>query len=263
VVRTDVTIEAEVIHLAEVALKAGGRIDVWVNNAGVTCFGSLDATPFEPHQRVLETNVHGAMFGARAVVPIFRRQGHGVLINVGSVLSKVGQPYVPSYVISKFALRGLSEVLRTELANYPDIHVCTLMPYAVDTPHFQAGANFVGREAHAMSPVQSPEKVAAALVDLAARPRRERYVPRTAQLGLALHAFFPRLVERAIHDALSNWHFGSRQPSDASGNLWQPETARGEVHGRRLPRLSSAGLAGWFLRWLFVPQKRAARLEGS
>jgi NAD(P)-dependent dehydrogenase (short-subunit alcohol dehydrogenase family) len=135
VVPTDVTGEADVVHLTQAASRVEGRIDVWVNNAGVTCFGSLDSTPFEPHQRVLETNVHGAMFGPREVVPIFKRQGHGVLINVGSVLSKVGQPYVPSYVISKFALRGLSEALRTELANYPQIHVCTLMPYAVDTPH--------------------------------------------------------------------------------------------------------------------------------
>jgi NAD(P)-dependent dehydrogenase (short-subunit alcohol dehydrogenase family) len=264
VVATDVTRESDVKHLAEAALHARGKIDVWVNNAGVTCFGRLEATPFEPHQRVLQTNVHGAMFGARAVVPIFQRQGRGVLINVGSVLSKVGQPFVPSYVVSKFALRGLSEALRTELANYPRIHVCTLMPYAVDTPHFQAGANFVGREAHPMPPVQAPEKVAVALVDLATNPQRDRYVPRTAELGLALHALFPRFVEQAIHDALSTWHFGLPQPMDASGNLWHPEPAGGEVHGRRRPRLRSTGLAGWFVRWLFASHgpKLAPRLGG-
>src|SRR4051812_44334067 len=119
---TDVTIEADVQRLAARALELSGRIDVWVNNAGVSTFGLLDGTPFEPHRRVIETNVFGAMYGARAVIPIFRKQQRGVLINVGSILGKVGQPFVPSYIISKFAVRGLSEALRAELAHFSDVH---------------------------------------------------------------------------------------------------------------------------------------------
>jgi NAD(P)-dependent dehydrogenase (short-subunit alcohol dehydrogenase family) len=244
---TDVTREEDVAQLLESAQQLTGGIDVWVNNAGVTAFGTLENIPIEDHRRVLEINLWGAVHCARAVVPVFRRQGHGVMINVGSILSKVGQPFVPSYVISKFALRGLTEALRAELADQPHIHVCTLLPYAIDTPHFQVGANLVGRKPYSMPPVQSPEHVARQLVALAERPRRELHVPRIAALGLGLHALFPRLVESIIHDSLSRWHLGAGQERDAQGNLWSPSLEPPSVHGERKPRLSLPSLIGWVL----------------
>lgn len=246
VVPTDVTDEGAVQRLLERALSVSGSVDAWVNNAGVTSFGSLSQTPLADLQRVVEINLWGSVYGARAVVPVFERQGYGVLVNVGSVLSQVGQPFVPAYVISKFALRGLSEALRAELVGKRDIHVCTLLPYAIDTPHFQVGANLIGRKPYAMPPVQSPEKVAAALVDLVEHPRRELHVPRSAVIGLALHALFPRLVEHVIHDTLARWHLGEPEPRKEQGNLWQPPVEEAPaIHGRRAPRLDLTQLIGW------------------
>lgn len=253
----DVTREQDVQGLAAYALEQLGRIDVWVNNAGVTFFGLLEATPFEEHRRVIETNVYGAMFGARAVVPIFRKQGRGVLINVGSILSKIGQAFVPSYVISKFGLRGLSEALRVELADYPEVHVCTLFPYAVDTQHFQVGANQVGRQALPMQPVQSPERVAGALVGLAERPRRERHVPRYAVLGLLWHALTPRTVEQLLLAALRKWHFSDQLEPPTVGSLYAPREQQGSVHGSRKPRVSVTRFAIWAARQLIRIQARA------
>jgi NAD(P)-dependent dehydrogenase (short-subunit alcohol dehydrogenase family) len=246
-VTTDVTDERAVAELASRALSWGGTIDAWVNNAGVTSFGSVESSPLDVLRRVLETNLWGSIYGARAVVPIFRRQGHGVLVNVGSILSKVGQPFVPAYVISKFALHGLSEALRAELTDAPGVQVCTLLPYTIDTPHFQDAANLLGRKPYAMPPVQAPEKVARALCDLIERPRRELHVPRSAVLGLALHALFPALVEDMIREALSRWHFGGRQIGDPRGNLWRPALEPAAVHGQRPPRLSLPSLLGWLL----------------
>jgi NAD(P)-dependent dehydrogenase (short-subunit alcohol dehydrogenase family) len=249
---TDVTNEAEVRSLAEHAASHTGRIDVWINNAGATLFGALDDGPFEAHRRVIETNLFGAIFGARAVLPFFRQQERGVIINVGSVLSKIGQPFVPSYVISKFGLHGLSEALRAEVAAQPDIHVCTLYPYAVNTQHFESGANYVGWDAHAMPPAQAPEKVAHAMLELARSPRRERYVPRSAVLGLALHVFMPRTVERLVHDALSRWHFGTTPQARTAGNLFHPVSERGAVHGERPPQLTTPRLLLWTIARLFT-----------
>jgi short-subunit dehydrogenase len=243
-----VTREAEVDGLCNAALEGFGRIDVWVNNAGVTAFGRLDQGTFEAHRRVIETNLFGAMYGARAVLPVFRRQGRGVLINVGSVLSQIGQPFVPSYVISKFALRGLTEALRAEVANTLGIHVCSLLPYAVDTEHFESGANLVGLDAHPLPPTQAPEKVARALADLAAHPRREVHVPRVAALGLCAHALFPRSVERVIFDVLARWHFGDERLPYDLGNLYRPEREGGDTHGERQARVGSTTLALFALR---------------
>lgn len=159
----------------------------------------------------------------------------------------MGQPFGPAYVISKFALHGLSEALRAEYASSPNIHVCTLLPYTIDTPHFQAGANLVGRQAFAMAPVQQPERVACALADLIERPRRELHVPRVALLGLALHALLPATVEHVVHRALSRWHLGGRQELELRGNLWEPSRDVPAVHGERPPRLGMASLFGWIL----------------
>jgi short-subunit dehydrogenase len=248
VVVCDVTIEADTQNLAAQAMAHAGRVDVWVNNAGVTVFAPLEQAPFEAHRRVIEVNLFGAMLCARAVIPIFRRQKQGVLINVGSILSKIGQPFVPSYAISKFGLRGLSEVLRTEFADLRNVHICTLFPYAVDTQHFESGANYVGREARAMPPVQSPEVVARALVDLAETPTRERHVPRYAALGLALHAVAPRLVERLLQEVLRQWHFGLEPALPSAGNLYSGDDEPAKTHGKRGPQLGFPMLAGWMVR---------------
>jgi NAD(P)-dependent dehydrogenase (short-subunit alcohol dehydrogenase family) len=256
-VAADVTSEQDVTELARRAL-ALGSIDVWVNNAGVTLFGFLEDAPFEEHRRVIETNVYGPMLAARAVIPIFRNQRHGVLINVGSILSKVGQPFVPSYVISKFALNGLSMALRTELADERDIHVCTVLPYTVDTPHFESGANRVGREAHAMPPVQQPSEIAHAIVEVARHPQRQRHVPRVAVFGLALHAIFPRTAERLVLHVLRRWHFG---PSEAKkqGNLFKPEPQKAEVRGVRAPLISAPAAVLWAARELFRIEADSAK----
>jgi short-subunit dehydrogenase len=260
VVVTDVTREEDVERLAQAAMAEFGRIDIWVNNAGVTLFGPLEGTPFEAHRRVIETNLFGAMYGARAVVPIFRQQASGVLINVGSTLSKIGQPFVPSYVISKFALRGLSEALRSELADLADVHVCTIYPYAMNTQHFQSGANLVGIEARAMPPAQAPGKAAQAIVELARRPRRELHLPRSAVLGLALHALFPRTVERMVFHALANFHFGSRSQPSTNGNLYMPAPDRPKVHGHTPPVVPTSRFFYWLFRNLIPIASGAPRV---
>jgi NAD(P)-dependent dehydrogenase (short-subunit alcohol dehydrogenase family) len=265
VVETDVTDEAAVHLLATKALEVTGRIDVWVNNAGVTVFAPLDDGPFEPHRRVIETNVYGAMFGARAILPIFKREHAGVLINVSSVLGKVGQPYVPSYVISKFALQGLAETLRTTVADERHIHVCTLLPYAVDTPHFEHGANRVGLDARAMPPMQAPEEVARALVSLAERPRRELYVPRSARIGVALHGMFPKLGDRMLLHVTREWHFGHQSQPNTAGNLYSPLKHSEQVRGHRparttFPRLLLWG-AGHLVRGLWRKRSRRSSLR--
>jgi hypothetical protein len=155
---------------------------------------------------------------------------------------------VPSYVISKFALRGLTESLRAEFADLPGVHVCTLLPYAVNTQHFETGANFIGREPRPMPPVQEPVEIAQALVDLAERPRRERHVPRIAQLGLALHALFPRPVERTLLHVLSSWHFRPQVAPATEGGLLEPPRIVARSHGSRPPRGDSLQLFVWILR---------------
>jgi NAD(P)-dependent dehydrogenase (short-subunit alcohol dehydrogenase family) len=244
VVPTDVTVEADLERLCQAALAQWGRIDVWVNNAGTTYFARLDEGELAAHRRVIETNLMGPMVAARVLLPVFRRQRAGTLINVGSVLSQLGQTFVPAYVVSKFGLRGLSEAIRADVADVPGIQVSTVLPYAVDTPHFQNSANAIGKRAHAMPPVQEPEQVARAIVAVAARPRRHRYVPRYVVAGLVLHWLWPDGTERLLREALCAFHLVGRQ-AVTDGNLFAPVSATGTVHGERRPVIGRTLFAIW------------------
>jgi short-subunit dehydrogenase len=259
IVPTDVSNEAEVARLRDAALTAWGRIDAWINNAGVTYFATLTEGSMEDHIRVIQTNLFGPMYGARAVVPHFRERGRGVLINVSSILGKTGQPFVPSYVISKFGLRGLSEALRTELADEPEIHVCTIFPYATDTPHFELAGTDITRRARAMPPAQSPEKVASAIVRLVDHPRREVHVPPIALAGLAFRRLFPRASERLLLHALREFHFDERVERPDAGNLYEPKEGPGHVHGDRPPQVSTPRFALWATRELAKIEAEQAR----
>jgi NAD(P)-dependent dehydrogenase (short-subunit alcohol dehydrogenase family) len=246
-VRTDVTIESDVDVLVRRTIETFGRIDVWVNNAGVAMFGFLHQGRFADHQRVIDTNLFGAMHAARAVVPIFVDQRRGTMINVGSILGKVGQAFVPSYVISKFALRGMTEAVRVQVAEYPDIHICSFLPYAIDTPHFESGKNVTGRAARAMQPIQPPEYVAAALVRMAQRPKREWHIPRYAPLWFFLHWLLPRPTERLMLHALQRFHLDGPEPP-REGGLFEPVREPGSVHGHRQPIVSRARFTAWAVR---------------
>jgi len=244
VVATDVTREADLEALREAALARWGRIDVWVNNAGITYFARLDEGDLAAHRRVIDTNLIAPLVASRLVLPVFRRQRTGTLINIGSVLSQVGQTFVPAYVVSKFGLRGLSDAVRADIADIPGIHVATVLPYAVDTPHFQDAANATGRRAHAMPFVQEPERVARAIVDVASRPRRQYYVPRYIVAGVVLHWLWPRPVEHLLRRALDTFHLVGRQPL-TTGNAFAPADSPGSVHGSRRPVIGRTLFALW------------------
>ena len=78
---TDVTDAQEVKNLAQTAFDFGGRIDVWINNAGVMAAGSFNDTPVEVHDQVIKTNLMGYIHGAYAAIPFFKKQGFGELGN--------------------------------------------------------------------------------------------------------------------------------------------------------------------------------------
>jgi hypothetical protein len=109
----------------------------------------------------------------------------------------------------------------------------------------------MARHARAMPPMQEPEKVARAIVTLAASPRREVYVPRSAALGLALHWLLPNATERLLTHALRRWHFDEHLQQQTDGNLYRPvEQGAGAVHGQRRAQISAPGFALWAAREL-------------
>jgi NAD(P)-dependent dehydrogenase (short-subunit alcohol dehydrogenase family) len=208
-VPTDVTDPAAVAALARAADEAFGGIDVWVNNAGSGVFGPYLDDPLALHRRTIEINLLGAMYGAYAALPLFRRQGHGVLINTISLAAWAPTPFAAAYTASKFGLRGFSASLRQELGNFPDIHVCGVFPAIVDTPGFAHRANVSGRQINPGPLLYAPEDVAETIVSLALSPHDEVAVGWPVRAGQVAYALAPgptehilgALVRRALRSA--------------------------------------------------------------
>lgn len=250
VVLTDVSDEVQVQQLAEQALARFGRIDVWLNNAGVSLLGRLEESPPDAYRRVLETNLFGYIHGARTVLPIFREQGRGVLINNASVVAEAGQPFTSAYVISKSGIRALGECLRAELLDAEDIHVCTVLPASIDTPLFQHAANYTGRAVKPMDPVVSPERVAAAMVSLAKHPRRERFVGVSGRFVGVQHGLVPGLTERLFaHRVMSN-HFREAPAAPGDGNLFHPMAGGTGIYGGWKPARTGRDYGRWAMAGL-------------
>lgn len=230
-VKTDVTNAAEVYRLASAALDFSGRIDVWVNNAGVLAAGDFTATPLEVHEQVIRTNLLGYLHGAHAVLPYFKKQGSGVLINNISVGGWMPVPYGVAYSASKFGLRGFSEALRGELGKYPDIHICEVYPAFLDTPGIQHAANYTGTVLRPAPPVYDPVRVAKAMVSLAQRPRRSVTVGSVATMLRLSHFFAPALTV-AITAKVMETYFSNADPiSSSTGNLFGSSDPETLVHG--------------------------------
>jgi short-subunit dehydrogenase len=230
-VPTDVTDADAVEALARRATGRFGRIDVWINDAGVSMFGRFEELPVESFERVIETNLFGSVHGARAAIRRFRAQGRGVLINVASVVGYIGQPFTSAYVTSKFALRGLGECLRQELLDAPGIHVCTALPGSTDTPLFQSAANYTGRAVQPLSPVHDARSVARALVDLARHPRRELIIEPEARILPLAKALAPGAIERLVARKVETEHLQKRAAPIGHGNLFQPNQGWRSIDG--------------------------------
>src|SRR5688500_13212748 len=132
-------------QLASKAYEFGGTIDVWINNAGVLAAGALEQIPAEVNEDVIKTNLMGYVHSAHTVLPYFKDQEQGILINNISVGGWFPTPYGAAYTASKFGIRGFSESLKAELNEYPDIHICDLYPGFLDTPGIQHAANYTGK----------------------------------------------------------------------------------------------------------------------
>lgn len=129
----DVTREDSVHRTVEAVLAEAGHIDVVVNNAGYALAGSVEDTSLEEAQRQLDTNFLGVLRVCKAVLPSMRARGSGLLIQISSLGGTFGLPFQGLYSASKFALEGLTESLRQELAPF-GIQATLLQPGDVRTP---------------------------------------------------------------------------------------------------------------------------------
>lgn len=206
----DVTSDESMVAAVDQVLAESGRIDVLVNNAGYGAYGAIEDVPMAEARRQIEVNLFGLARMIQLVLPTMRRQGSGTIVNITSMGGKITTPFGGWYHASKFAVEGLSDALRSEVASF-GIDVVVIEPgniatewggIAMDSARGMSGHGAYAERVDAMAaamdgPVarfgSDPDVVAKAIerAVTARRPRTRYAVGAMAKPALAARKVLP------------------------------------------------------------------------
>jgi short-subunit dehydrogenase len=188
--------------LAQRAVDNFGRIDTWVNNAGIGMYGRLWEMPMAEKRRLFDVNFWGVVNGCKTAVRHLRAQG-GTIINIGSVASGRAIPLLGIYSASKFAVKGYTDALRMEVeqAGWP-IAITLVKPASINTPFIEHARNHMQWEPEFAPPVYAPEEVARTILRCAERPTREIIVGGSGRMVSLMGTIAPRLTDHVMERTL-------------------------------------------------------------
>lgn len=201
--RLDVRDRAEWrMALADFTQKSGGRLDVMFNNAGVARAGPYGEVRPEDHDLLVDVNFKGVMYGAEAAFPYLKATPGSCLLNTASAAGIFGPPGMAIYAGTKFAVRGMTESLDAEWAEF-GIRVRSLMPGFIDTPLLDAitaGSNQTARENVRATGLEfTPvEQVAKAAWDAVHGKHIHIPIGKTAKRAMFLARWFPGILRRGM-----------------------------------------------------------------
>jgi short-subunit dehydrogenase len=191
----DVRSREEIDRVLAQTLAKFGRLDVWVNNAGIGIRDLVAEMDMAACRELFETNFFGAVASLQAAVPAMRKAGGGTIINISSVAGHVPVPYMGAYSATKFALNAIGKAARVELKR-DNIKVLTVCPGYVQTDF---GTHLVTNKVGNIRPQSvkgiSVERVARATYDGYRKRKREVIVPWTMIPMIKLYQLLPGLVE--------------------------------------------------------------------
>jgi NAD(P)-dependent dehydrogenase (short-subunit alcohol dehydrogenase family) len=228
----DVTDPAQVQAVADRAADTYGRLDTWVQMAGVMLVAGFDDTTPEEFARVLQVNLLGQVHGAKAALPQLRREG-GAFISMSSMGAKRGIPLQTAYCSSKHGIDGFLEALRVELQrDGVPVSVTQIMPGTINTPLFDNARTKMGVKPVAPPPAYPARVVADAIVHAATHPVRDLVVGGSAKTLITVEKAAPRLVDALLRRVGYEIHdTGESKPADAADNLDAPITTNDTVEG--------------------------------
>lgn len=220
-VHCDVTDKLQVEEVARAAIGRFGRIDTWVNNAGIGMYGRLDEVDLSDGHALFDVNFWGIVYGSLVALPYLKQQG-GALINVGSELSEAYAPLLGLYTASKHAVKGFTDTLRVEVEQIDNapVTVTLIQPTAVNTPFSEHSRNFMKNEPKIPTPFIGPEKVAKAILNAAVKPSRSKKVGMKASINTAVATFMPSLADPLAAGELNRLQY-DEPPRNQAGILKQ------------------------------------------
>jgi short-subunit dehydrogenase len=229
-VTCDVANRADVRKVADAAVAHFGRIDTWVNNAGLAIYGRLDEVSEEDSRRLFDVNFWGVVHGSLVALPHLKKQG-GALINVGSEVSEAAVPILGMYTASKHAVKGFTDALRIEVERIDEapVSVTLIQPTAVDTPFDEHARNYMDKAADLPTPQLDPQDVADAILKAAVKPTRDLRVGAMSKVNTFVAKNIPAIGDRMAAKQVENLR-RDEPPRDPEGTLYVPGES-GEIHG--------------------------------
>lgn len=229
-VAADVAEREQLEAAAAEAIRHYGRIDTWVNNAGVAIYGKLAEVVDQDSKRLFDVNFWGVVHGSLVALPHLIAS-HGSLINLGSEASEAVVPLQGMYSASKHAVKGFTDALRIELEHVDKLPVSVVLiqPTAVDTPYPQHARNYMREEPTLPKPMIAPMRVAEAILHAAEHGGRDVKVGLLAKANTAVTHMLPRLADRM--SAMRGEQQKQPVPArDADGTLYRAGES-GRIHG--------------------------------
>lgn len=228
----DVGDEAAMRRVADEALRRFGRIDTWVNCAGVSIYGRLMDVSLDDQRRLFETNFWGVVNGSRIAVEHLRKEG-GALINIGSTLSDRAVPLQGIYSASKHAVKAFTDALRMEVEHDGlPVAVTLIKPYSTDTPYIEHAKNYLANEPKHPPPVYAPEVVARTILYCAEHPVREVFAGGAGKMTSVLGRVAPRLTDKVM-ESWFDIQQSDRPEQDRTNSLYSPTVGMKERGGTR------------------------------
>lgn len=224
-----------------------GHIDIWINNAMVTIFSPFSEISPEDYKRATEVTYLGAVYGTMAALKRMKARNCGAIVQVGSALAYRAIPLQAPYCGSKFAIRGFTDSVRTELLHENSkVHITMVQMPGLNTPQFDWGKNHMPMKPQPMPPIFEPEVAAKAIFWAAHHRRREVYVCLSSLKAIWANKFIPGLLDRYL---ARKGYSGQQdnQPADSShpDNLWQSVEGDIAAHGRFDNRAEPGGIQLW------------------
>ena len=238
---TDVSTFEEVENLANLALQFNGRIDIWVNNAGVMASGKFEDIPVEAMDQLVRTNLLGYLHGAHAVIPIFKKQKDGILINNVSIGGYMPAPYSTAYSSTKFGIRGMVEGLQGELSDEPNIHIVGLYPGIQRSTGNSHSAKYSGLDFKIPPFSVDPRDLAAQMVKAAKNPKKEIITDGYAAVIKVLYGIFPNTI---INTASSILRLAMKKnaKTNTDGNILHSSNEPHRIYGKMAIPTPSRGV---------------------
>lgn len=202
-VAADVGDPSEVERIGQAAMERFGRIDTWVNNAGISVFGRIEDVSLADQHKVFQTNFWGMVYGSLEAVKRMKTRGGGAIINIGSEVSDRAVPLQGIYSASKQAIKAYTDSLRMELEKEDaPVSVTLIRPAAIDTMFAVHAKNYMEKEPALAPPVYAPEIVAQSILYAAQHPRRDIFVGGHAKAVSMGGYWMPRTLDRFMRATL-------------------------------------------------------------